>query len=414
MEVIKIKINETFKIQILPTEEQSIKLREIQNVYLEVCNYISKWIFENEFELKQRTIHDNLYYELRSLFGLSAQITQSAIRSVIGKYKTVEKQLLSNPYKYRDNELNKMCYTKRTLDWLQKPIEFNKQTVMLLRNRDYSVKADNHYSVSVMNGRETMPYLLTDNPHVNKFNDGSWELGGANLIEQNNKWYLAISVSKEFGDFDKETVQHVVGIDRGLRQLVTTYDEKGKTAFYNGQDILKTRRKYKKLRQQLQSKGSKSAKRRLKTIGQRENRWMNDVNHQISKALVEQYGPNTLFVIEDLTNVRFATEKHSKDNRYESVSWAFYDLEQKLAYKAAEKGSLVLKVPAYYTSQRCPKCGTIDKENRQQTEHLFCCKNCSYRSNDDRVAAMNIQYLGTDYISGVKKPHFEKINPATD
>ena len=44
-------------------------------------------------------------------------------------------------------------------------------------------------------------------------------------------------------------------------------------------------------------------------MGNRENRWMQDVNHCVSKALVKENPPKTLFVLEDLTNVRTATER---------------------------------------------------------------------------------------------------------
>lgn len=55
----------------------------------------------------------------------------------------------------------------------------------------------------------------------------------------------------------------------------------------------------------MQAKGTKSAKRKLKALSGRENRWMSDVNHQLSKALVDYYGANTLFVMEDLAGVSF-------------------------------------------------------------------------------------------------------------
>ncbi|MGK9327167.1 hypothetical protein QML40_11120, partial [Aerococcus urinaeequi] len=50
--------------------------------------------------------------------------------------------------------------------------------------------------------------------------------------------------------------------------------------FYSGKSLIKKRRRFKKLRQSLQAKNTKSSRRRLKTIERRENRWMNDVNHQ--------------------------------------------------------------------------------------------------------------------------------------
>ncbi|WP_201726765.1 RNA-guided endonuclease TnpB family protein, partial [Lactobacillus helveticus] len=196
--------------------------------------------------------------------------------------------------------------------------------------------------------------------------------------------------------------------DRGLRFLAACYDEKGKSILFSGQKILRKRRKYKKLRAELQAKGTKSAKRRLKKIGQRENRWMSDVNHRLTKTLIDHYGSNTIYALEDLTDVRFATEKSPKDQRYEMLSWVFYQFEQFLTYKANLNSSAVVKVPAKYTSQRCPKCGRIHKDNRDHELHLYTCDKCGYKSNDDRLAAMNIQFLGTLYRSGKEAPQFNK------
>ena len=136
---------------------------------------------------------------------------------------------------------------------------------------------------------------------------------------------------------------------------------------------------------------------------------MTDVNHQLSKTLIDHYGLNSLFVLEDLTNVTFNTTKQRRrENRYEHNSWAFYQLEQFLIYKAHLHHSDVIKVDAHYTSQRCPKCGRINKDNRNHQLHLYCCDRCGYKTNDDRVAAMNIQVLGTQYISGQERPKFFK------
>ena len=85
------------------------------------------------------------------------------------------------------------------------------------------------------------------------------------------------------------------------------YDEKGKTLFKNGKQIAKKRNHYKQLRRHLQLTNTRSSKRRIRKIGQRENRWMSDYNHCLSKTLVKQYGKHTLFVLEDLTNVTFDT-----------------------------------------------------------------------------------------------------------
>ncbi|SFB25507.1 hypothetical protein SAMN05216249_11573 [Acetitomaculum ruminis DSM 5522] len=41
-----------------------------------------------------------------------------------------------------------------------------------------------------------------------------------------------------------------------------------------------------------------SERRRIKAIGQRENLWMQDVDHQVSKTLVENNPKQTLVVFE--------------------------------------------------------------------------------------------------------------------
>ena len=125
---------------------------------------------------------------------------------------------------------------------------------------------------------------------------------------------------------------------------------------------------------------------------------MQDVNHCVSKALVESNPEHTLFVLEDLSGVRSATEKVRRKDRYVTVSWAYYDLEQKLKYKAALKQSSVLNVDPHYTSQACPKCGHTEKANRNRKMHIFCCKACQYKSNDDRIGAMNLYRMGYDYL----------------
>ena len=197
---------------------------------------------------------------------------------------------------------------------------------------------------------------------------------------------------------DITKIDHVVGIDRGINFVVTTYDSKHKSSFVSGSSIKQKRANYLDLRKQLQIRGTASSRRRLKAIGQRENRWMNDVNHQISKALVRSNPNPSLFVLEDLSRVRSATERVKRKDKYVSVSWSFYDLERKLMYKASERGSMVIKVDPKYTSQRCPICGHTEASNRDKKIHLFTCKCCGYRSNDDRIGAMNLYKKGKDYL----------------
>lgn len=141
-------------------------------------------------------------------------------------------------------------------------------------------------------------------------------------------------MSKAFSKSNDTEADAIVGIDLGLNFIATTYNSQGTTQFFQGRAIKHKRGHFKALRKQLQQCQTPSARKRLKQIGSRENRYVHDVNHQVTKALVEQYPKGTLFVLEDLSGVRKATEKVRIRHRYVSVSWAFYQFREMLEYKA--------------------------------------------------------------------------------
>ena len=379
--------------------------------YRDACNYVSEYIFNHDFVLKQSNLQSALYHELRNRFGLKSQMTQSVFKTVIARYKTVQTQLRKqrvwDGYKKDNHGKDVPNYINKNLTFLWKPIVFKRPQLDLVRNRDYSF-IDNLLSMNTINGRILVRvYGLEDNLYF----DGSWKLGTGKVIRSGKHWFFHVATSKEAPEFELPRLKHVVGIDRGLRQILTSYDEKGQTRFVNGASIAKKQNHYARLRARLQAKGTKSAKRRLQALSGRESRWMNDVNHQLSKTLVQTYGKQTLFVLEDLTGITFDTvHSRKKEHRYEHNSWSFYDLEQKLRYKAHLNESEVVLVDTHYTSQRCPKCGTIDKSSRDKGLHQYTCSNCGYSSNDDRVGAMNIYELGNWYVSGVEKPAFSLTN----
>lgn len=65
--------------------------------------------------------------------------------------------------------------------------------------------------------------------------------------------------------------------------------------------------------------------------------------------------------------------------------------------KAQRDGMDVVKVSPKYISQRCPICGHMHSGNRNKSKRILVCKHCGYRSNDDRIGAINLAYLGEVY-----------------
>ena len=367
----------TAKIQISVNTDSKVLLDETMSVYSDACNYVSDYVFRTH-DLKQFSLNKVLYTELREKFLLKSQMAQSVFKTVIARYKTI----LENESK-----------------WI-KP-SFKKPQYDLVWNRDYSL-TQNCFSVNTLKGRVKLPYFADG---MSKYFDHTiYKFGTAKLVNKHGKYFLHIPVTYDIEESNISDICNIVGIDRGINFVVATYDSKHKSGFVSGKTIKQKRAHYSKLRKELQMRQTSSARRRLKVIGARENRWMQDVNPCVSKALVENNPKHTLFVLEDLTGVRNASERVKTKDRYVSVSWSFHDLEQKLMYKAKQNQSTGIKVDPRYTSQCCPVCGHIEKANRNKKIHLFTCKNCGYKSNDDRIGAMNLYRMGISYLTEAQVP----------
>ena len=367
----------TAKIQISVDADSKVLLDETMSVYSDACNYVSDYVFRTH-DLKQFSLNKVLYSTLREKFELKSQMAQSVFKTVIARYKTI---------------------LENQKEWIQP--SFKKPQYDLVWNRDYSL-TQNCFSVNTRNGRVKLPYFAEG---MSKYFDHTiYKFGTAKLVNKHGKYFLHIPVTYDIEESNTSDICNVVGIDRGINFVVATYDSKHKSGFVSGKKIKQKRAHYSKLRKELQMRQTPSARHRVKAIGQRENRWIQDVNHQVSKALVENNPKHTLFVLEDLSGVRNATERVRTKDRYVSVSWSFYDLEQKLTYKAKQNQSTVIKVNPRYTSQCCPVCGHIEKANRDKKIRLFTCKNCGYKSNDDRIGAMNLYRLGINYLGDSQVP----------
>ena len=372
------QITITAKVQIAATDTDKVLLNKTMSVYCDACNYVSDYVFRTH-DLKQFSLNKILYSALREKFSLKSQMAQSVFKTVIARYKSI----LEN-----QNEWIKPSFKKPQYD--------------LVWNRDYSL-TQNCFSVNTLNGRVKLPYFAEGMSKY--FNHSIYKFGTAKLVNKHGKYYLHIPVTYEVEESNISDICNVVGIDRGINFVVATYDSKHKSGFVSGKAIKQKRANYSRLRKELQMRHTPSSRRRLKAIGQRENRWMQDINHQVSKALATGNPKHTLFVLEDLTGIRNVTERVKTKNRYVSVSWSFYDLEQKLIYKAKQNQSSVIKVDPRYTSQCCPACGHTEKSNRNKKIHLFTCKNCGYTSNDDRIGAMNLYRMGINYLADSQVPN---------
>ena len=98
-------------------------------------------------------------------------------------------------------------------------------------------------------------------------------------------------------------------------------------------------------------------------------------------------------VFEDLDNQfgsTFAKDENNLNYNRRLKLLHLGSLKDEFEHIARKYGIAISLVQSFYTSQTCPHCGCIDKENRKDQEHFECIE-CGYKSNADLNASMNIK-----------------------
>ena len=143
--------------------------------------------------------------------------------------------------------------------------------------------------------------------------------------------------------------------------------------------------KYKNLRTKLQKKG---AKYQLKKIKRREQNKIKNLNHEISRKIVQVAQQNNCGIkLEELSKIREKRNKKTQPSfKYSLNSWSFYQLKTMIEYKSKILGIPVIYINPAYTSQKCSRCGVIGNRNGK----VFKCVSCGHVDHADSNAAFNI------------------------
>ena len=334
-----ISLNIPIKNEILETVKQ----------YNTICNIHIKKCFDLKTNSKSK-LHKTLYRQVRKQFpDFPSALIQCA----------------------RDNAIEMLKgnkYRKKTTKGLFSSIRFDLRT-------SKAFLESGEIQLTTVNGRKKYPVKIPG--YFYKYL--SWKVKG--IVVGIHRKACRIKVVVEGETVEQSNNKEVLGIDLGIKNFAVCSDY----TIIKANEIRGIKRHYAYLRQKLQAIGTRSAKRKLKSLSGRERRFMAVYNHCLSKDIVEK--PFGFFVMEDLKNIR----KGRKFNRMRS-NWAYYQFRQFLTYKAEDRGKTVILVDPRFTSLRCSKCGFVDKANRNKG--FFHCKSCGFSHSADLNASFNIFQLG--------------------
>lgn len=217
------------------------------------------------------------------------------------------------------------------------------------------------------------------------------------------RYTVSVQAEREV-DHPYHPATRAIGVDMGVTRFATLSD---------GQ-VIEPINSFKKLAKKLAT-----AQRRLKhktkfsanwqKQKQRINRIHSTIAHVrtdfLHKTSTDISKNHAMIVIEDLNvsamskSARGTVDQPGKQVRQKSglnrsiLDQGWGEFRRQLEYKQNWLGGWVMAVPAHHTSQTCPCCSHVSKENRQ-TQSRFVCVECGFAENADVVGAMNILERG--------------------
>jgi IS605 OrfB family transposase len=353
-----------------PTKRKELWLNSMAKQFSQAVQ-LGLAVAQAEQTSSRAKLHQVVYHAARQQFGLPAEYARMAVNATVG---------LARSY-YGLRKCAQRCSF---------PKVNNRQGIGLGMHAYAVVQDDDRFVLRVSTGTRGQHIWLPLCVPA-RYRDSLTALhGDARLFRRRGQWYVMLPVRYPCTPTGSSGEHTFIGVDLGIvrHATIATPD---RTVFFSGQEARHRREHYADLRRRYQAHRRSD---RVKDQKGKERRWMGDLNHKLSRQIVDLAAvyPDPVLVLERLVGIRDHTRGSKRFNRM-MASWSFRDLVDKIKYKAARLAIPVVFVDPRKTSQTCSKCGHATAANRLD-QATFRCVKCGYRTNADRNAACNIAALG--------------------
>ena len=350
----------TASIEIEAGTAEQAALAALRAAYADACNFLVPIVREtrcwNRYEL-----HHLAYHKLRAGTPLGAQMCCNVLRTVCAAYRA----LCSNGEVPVDGPVPAIRFRHAS-------VHFDARTFWMREEELSLYTLQGRIAVTLRPAKHQRQLLAWGKPKE------------AELICRKGKWFFNLALQRKV--VYKKTGP-VMGVDVGENNLAATSTGK----IWGGGEIRSDRDQHLNQRRRTQRCGSKSARQQRRQVSGTEQRHMRHVNHQVSNEIVAEavrIGARAI-AMEDLTDIRERIRAGTRV-RARLHRWAFRQLQDLVAYKAAELGIATVFVDPAYSSKTCYPCGRIGRRVR----HRFTCDYCGHRGHSDVNAACNLGRRG--------------------
>ena len=286
---------------------------------------------EEEFKMRSgsiKRIHEACYREIRDRWPeIPSQVIIKATRDVLSAYRTVR----ANKHK-----LTKPC-VKRGLS-------------IRLDTRLYSCATRSGIRITTANGRKNFAFSLY--PKLAALLE-KFAYSDPLIFERDGRLFAVLTFDS---DAPKLPANNALGVDLGVRVPAACSD--GRLIMdkpYNSR-----RRKVRHAKRSLQSRGTSSARRKLKKLRRKERNMQRAQTHALANEILRTTA--NVVVLEDLKGVK--RKRHARQNKNYVSQAPFAELRRVICYKAERRGMTALLVRPHYTSQEDSVTGLRKGERR--------------------------------------------------
>ena len=377
--------------------------REIKNKVIQIC-----WDYQNYS--KKYKEENGCYPSEKEYFGMTLRgYVDKVLREEYGRmYSSNMATTSSNAYAKFKSDLKDVLKGDKSIASFRtdQPLEVHDKSIILKYDGNEWLIDIKLFSVPYRkeNGLSScsLPFRIvakdkSQKAILERCFDNIYKVCASKIVYDKKKkqWILFLCYSAPNVGMKSLDKNNIMGVDLGIVYTAyMSFNCCSKRYYIEGGEIQSFRNRVEKRRSQIcaQSKycgdgrighGYYTRMKPLEVLSGKIENFRDTANHKYSRYIVDMALKNGCGTIqmEDLSGI-------SADNKF-LKNWPYYDLQQKIVYKANELGIEVRFINPRYTSQRCSKCGHISHDNRPD-QKTFRCEKCGFSVNADYNASQNI------------------------
>jgi len=264
-----------------------------------------------------KSLHNEFYYKVRGEYpDVPSQVVIKSEQECLATYKTIR----SNKHK------------------LSKP--FVKHNLSLRLDKRIYSRTKDKYIINIITTDKRKLFRIENYPKLDELMK-QYDYSDPLIFVRDGEFY--ISLTFDVTPKEKQRMNLCLGVDLGIRRVATCSDGR----LIIDKKFNKEKRKLRYLKRCLQSKGTKSAKKRLKKIRRKERNKNKNQTHLVANEILKTNA--NIISLENLKGIK--AKKHKNQNKNGISQVPFFELRRILTYKAENMGKHICLVSPAYTSQ---------------------------------------------------------------